>query len=319
MEHNKPKIFSFANFARDHAISLVLLTLFIFMFVTKSQFGTLGNILNVLQQNAVIGILACGMTFAIILGGFDLSVGAITALSSVVGATIMIELGSSYGIPLGIAVALGVCVLVGMVNGFLVAYLRINPFVVTLGMMTIIRGLIFVATNATPRFGVDYSFTEVGLGSLLGLPIPTIIFSIIALILGFTLHQTRFGHYVFAVGGNINASSEMGVNTVKVGFWVYILTAFCAGCAGIILIAQTASAQPQAALGYELTSIAAVIVGGAALGGGRGKMWGTIVGVFILGIVSNGLNLYGVSPFWQPVATGLILIMAVGLDRESLT
>ena len=207
---------------RRYGMTLVFLALVAFMLATKSQFGTYQNISNVLAQNSIIGIIACGMTFAIILGGFDLSVGAVAALSSVVGATLMIDM-DVLSIPIGIAGALFACLLVGAVNGWLIAYIGVNPFVSTLGTMTVVRGLIYVATNATP----------------------------------------------------------------------------------------------QAALGYELTAIAAVIVGGAALGGGSGRMWGTIVGVFLLGVIANALNLFGVSPFWQPVATGLILIVAVGLDGYS--
>jgi ribose/xylose/arabinose/galactoside ABC-type transport system permease subunit len=180
-----------------------------------------------------------------------------------------------------------------------------------------VRGLIYVATNASPRFGVPYAFTTVGLGRLFGIPNPALIFLVVALLLGFVLHRTRFGHYVYAVGGNPAASARMGLKVARVRFAVYVLASGCAAVSGIILIGQTASATPQAALGYELTAIAAVIVGGAPLGGGRGRMAGTIVGVFLLGVVANGLNLFGVSPFWQPVATGLILIAAVAFDGFS--
>ena len=183
--------------------------------------------------------------------------------------------------------------------------------------MTVVRGLIYVATNASPRFGVPYSFTTLGMGRLFGVPNPAIVFLIVAASLGFVLHRTRFGHYVYAVGGNPVASAQMGVNAARVRFAVYVLVSLCAAISGTILVGQTASATPQAALGYELTAIAAVIVGGAPLGGGRGRMSGTIVGVFLLGVVANGLNLFGVSPFWQPVATGLILITAVAFDGYS--
>jgi ribose/xylose/arabinose/galactoside ABC-type transport system permease subunit len=183
--------------------------------------------------------------------------------------------------------------------------------------MTVVRGVIYVGTNASPRFGVPYSFTTLGLGRLLGIPNPAILFSVVALLLGLVLHRTRFGHYVYAVGGNPVAAARMGINAARVRFAVYVLVSLCAAVAGIILVGQTASATPQAALGYELTAIAAVIVGGAPLGGGRGRMTGTIVGVFLLGVVANGLNLFGVSPFWQPVATGLILIGAVAFDGYS--
>jgi ribose/xylose/arabinose/galactoside ABC-type transport system permease subunit len=305
-----------AAFTQRQGIVAVFVVLVVALFATKSTFGTYQNIVNVLQQNSVIGIIACGMTFAIIIGGFDLSVGSVTALSNVVGATIMIAMGPP-GIPVGIAGALAACLAIGAANGWLIAVLRVNPFVATLGSMTVVRGLLYVATNASPRFGVPYSFTTLGLGYIAGIPIPAILFAAIALLLGFVLHRTRFGHYVFAVGGNAVASAQMGINAVRVRFAVYALVSACAAVSGVILVGQTASATPQAALGYELTAIAAVIVGGASLGGGRGRMAGTIVGVFLLGVVANALNLFGVSPFWQPVATGLILIVAVALDGYS--
>ena len=308
---------SFAGkIARRHGILIVFFVLVVFMLATKPTFGTIQNITNVIQQNSIIGIIACGMTFAIILGGFDLSVGAVTALASVVGASLMIDAGV-LNIPIGIVGAVLACLLVGVINGSLIAYLGMNPFVATLGTMTIVRGLIYVATNATPRFGVPYAFTTLGLGYVAGIPIPAIIFAIVAALLGFVLHKTRFGHYVYAVGGNVVAASEMGISATRVRFAVYVLVSACAALSGIILIGQTASATPQAALGYELTAIAAVIVGGASLGGGHGHMLGTIVGVFLLGVVANALNLFGVSPFWQPVATGLILITAVAFDGYS--
>jgi ribose transport system permease protein len=305
-----------AAMAQRQGVLVVFVLLVTGMFVSKSTFGTYQNLVNVLQQNSVIGIIACGMTFAIILGGFDLSVGSVTALASVVGATLMIDLGTP-GIPVGIVGAVVSCLLVGATNGWLIAYLGVNPFVATLGTMTVVRGLIYVATNASPRFGVPYAFTDVGLGYLIGIPNPAILFLIVALLLGFVLHRTRFGHYVYAVGGNPIASAEMGIDIARVRFAAYVLVSACAALSGIILVGETASATPQAALGYELTAIAAVIVGGASLGGGRGWMGGTIVGVFLLGVVANGLNLFGVSPFWQPVATGLILIVAVAFDGYS--
>ena len=199
----------------------------------------------------------------------------------------------------------------------LIAYAGINPFVATLGMATVVRGLIYVATNATPFFGVPKAITVVGLGYTGPLPNATWIFLVVALLLAFTLHQTRFGHYVYAIGGNIVAAAEMGIDVRRVKLAVYALVGVSAAVAGFILTSQTASGQPQAALNYELAAITAVIVGGASLGGGRGGMAGTILGVFLLGLVSNALNLYGVSAFWQPVATGLILILAVGVDSFS--
>lgn len=301
------------DYVRRYGIVAVFLVLLVILVATSPQFRTFANLSNVLQQNAVIGIIACAMTFAIISGGFDLSVGAGAALASVVGAKLMIE----AGIPFGIAGALLAGLLLGLINGVLIAYAGVNPFVATLGTATIVRGLIYVSTNATPFFGVPMSFTVVGLGRTGPLPNATWIFLVVAAILTFALHQTRFGHYVYAIGGNIVAAAEMGINVRRVKLAVYALVGVCAAIGGIILTGQTASGQPQAALNYELAAITAVIVGGASLGGGRGGMAGTILGVFLLGLVSNALNLYGVSAFWQPVATGIILVVAVGIDSFS--
>lgn len=301
------------DYVRRYGIVVVFLALIIILLVTSPQFRTAANFSNILQQNAVIGIIACAMTFAIISGGFDLSVGAGAALASVVGAKLMIE----AGIPAGIIGALIAGLLLGLLNGFLIAYAGVNPFVATLGTATVVRGLIYVSTNATPFFGVPMSFTALGLGRSGPLPNATWLFLVVALILGFTLHMTKFGHYVYAIGGNIVAAAEMGINVRRVKLAVYALVGICAAIGGIILTGQTASGQPQAALNYELTAITAVIVGGASLGGGRGGIGGTILGVFLLGLVSNALNLYGVSAFWQPVATGIILILAVGIDSYS--
>jgi ribose/xylose/arabinose/galactoside ABC-type transport system permease subunit len=305
--------FDALDFARRFGIVVVFALLVLTMVIASPQFRTQGNFLNLLQQNAIIGILACAMTFAIILGGFDLSVGANAAFCSVVAARLMIDLN----IPVGIAGAIVAGLLIGLVNGLLIAYVGVNPFVSTLGTMTVVRGLVFVYTNATPLFGVPFSFTEVGLGRTLGVPNAFWIFFGVALVLYVLLSRTRFGHYVYAIGGNVTAAREMGVNVRRIRLLVYAMIGICAAISGIILVGQTATGQPAGALNYELTAIGAVIVGGATLSGGYGNLLSTIVGVFLLGVVSNALNLFGVSPFWQPVATGTILIIAVALDSAA--
>jgi ribose transport system permease protein len=307
-----PKRARLAATMRANGIFIALVVLVILMLLAKPQFGAPQNIRNILQQNSVIGILACGMTFAIVIGGFDLSVGSTSALSTIVTAALIATGG---GIAAGLAGAIAVGLLIGAANGWLIAYARVNPFVATLGTMTIVRGIGYVATNATPVFGVPMDYTTFGLGKLLGVPNVTWVFVVVALLLGVLLHLTRFGHYVYVIGGNARAAKVMGVDTQRVRFLAYLLVSCMAALAGVLLVTQTASGQPAAATGYELTAIAAVIVGGATLGGGQGRMIGTVVGVLLLGVVSNGLNLFGVSPFWQPIATGLILIVAVGLDR----
>lgn len=308
-----PQRWDALDLARRYGIAVVFLALVITMLIASPQFRTQGNFLNLLQQNAIIGILACAMTFAIILGGFDLSVGANAAFSSVVAARLMID----FNIPLGIAGALLAGLVIGLFNGVLIAYIGVNPFVSTLGTMTVVRGLVYTYTNATPLFGVPFSFTEVGLGRTLNVPNPFWIFLGVALLLVLLLSRTQFGHYVYAIGGNATAARQMGVNVKRIRLLVYSMIGICAAIAGIILVGQTATGQPAGALNYELTAIGAVIVGGATLSGGYGNLLSTIVGVFLLGVVSNALNLFGVSPFWQPVATGTILIIAVALDSAA--
>ena len=275
--------------------------------------------INVLQQNSIIGIIACGMTFAIILGGFDLSVGSVTALASVVGATFMIDLGERPAFRSDDAAGVA-CLLVGATNGWLIAYLGVNPFVATLGTMTVVRGLIYVATNASPRFGVPYSFTTLGLGRLFGVPNPAILFLVVAALLGFVLHRTRFGHYVYAVGGNAVASARRWASTPRrVRFAVYVLVAAVRGrCRGSIL--DRADGQRDAAGGARLRA-------DGDRRGDRRRRLAAAAGAAAcpapssasscVGVVANGLNLFGVSPFWQPVATGLILIAAVAFDGYS--
>ena len=230
------------DYVRRYGIVVVFLALFVILAATLPQFRTAANLRNVLQQNSVIGIIACAMTFAIISGGFDLSVGAGAALASVVGAKLMIE----AGIPARHRSAPCSPGCVGLLNGVLIAYAGVNPFVATLGTMTVVRGLVYVCTNATPFFGVPMSFTVVGLGRTGPLPNASWIFLAVASVLAFVLHQTRFGHYVYAIGGNIVAAAEMGINVRRVKLAVYALVGVCAAIAGIILTGQTATGQPQA-------------------------------------------------------------------------
>jgi len=309
----------FLEAARDYGIYFVFVVVFVGMAIVEPKFRSEGNLINLLRQNAVIGIMACGMTFAIVLGGFDLSVGAVAAASSVVCAKVIIQLvgdsaAHSWQIAIGVAAGILVGLAVGVINGMLISWVGVNPFVSTLGTMTILRGLLYVWTNATPLFGVPMSFTKLGLGSTFRIPNPFWVFLGVAIVATVLLSRMRFGHYVYAIGGNAVAAARVGIDIRRVRLIVYVITAVCAAIAGIILVGQTATGQPAGALGYELTAIAAVIVGGASLAGGQGRMTGTIVGVFLLGVVSNALNLFGVSPFWQPVATGSILVLAVAID-----
>jgi ribose/xylose/arabinose/galactoside ABC-type transport system permease subunit len=313
---------SFAQAVRRYGIAVVFVALVAALCVVSEPFRTHQNAINLLRQNAIIGIMACGMTFAIVLGGFDLSVGAVAGASSVVAAKLIVGVGpgrffSGADIAVGVIGCLLTGLVVGLFNGVLIAYVGVNPFVSTLGTMTIVRGLIFVWTNATPVFGVPLGFSEVGRGSTFGVPNPFWIFLGVALVLIVSLSQTKFGHYIYAIGGNASAARQMGIPVRRIRLLVYVITGVCAAVAGLILVGQTSSGQPTGATGYELTAIAAVVVGGASLNGGQGSIANTIVGVFLLGVVSNALNLLGVSPFWQPVATGTILVIAVAIDSAA--
>ncbi len=313
---------SLVDMVRNYGIYAVFFGILIAMSLVEPKFRSEANLVNLLRQNSVIGIMACGMTFAIVLRGLDLSVGAVAAGSSVAAAWAMIELADGgpavwHHIVVGVVCGVAVGLAVGLVNGLLIAHVGVNAFVATLGTMTILRGLLYVWTDATPLYGAPLSFTTLGLGTTMGIPNPFWLFLGVAGILTVLLSFSKFGHYVYAIGGNPTAAAHMGINVTFVVLLTFVITGSCAAIAGIILVGQTATGQPGGALGYELTAIAAVIVGGASLSGGQGRMSGTIVGIFLLGVVSNALNLFGVSPFWQPVATGAILVLAVAIDSLS--
>lgn len=291
-----------------------LLAIMILAFVLASlfvpYFFTWGNISNLLQRNSIIGIVSCGMLLMIILGGFDLSVGAIGAMASVAAAAIV----AGGSIPLGIVAALALGLTVGLLNGFCIAKVGITPFVATLGVEVLITGLLFIATSAEPIYGVPESFTVIGLGKVAFLPIPTLIFALIAAATWALLRFTTFGHYVFMVGGNKDAARLAGVNVDRVTLMTYGLGGLYAGLAGVVLLGTTGIGQPASATDWPLSAIAAVVVGGVPLSGGVGSVGRVVLGTFLLGIIANILNLTGISPYWQPAITGAVILVAVGVD-----
>lgn len=280
------------------------------LLITVPAFRNPTNLLNLLQQNSIIGIVACGMAMMIIVGGFDLSVGAIGAMSSVVAAGVFIALG----IPFGVVASLAAGLVVGLLNGGLIAKVGINPFVATLGTQILVTGLLFVATDARPVYGLPPGWTFVGLGRLGPIPVATIVFGVVAVAVWITLRFTTFGHYIYAVGGNPEASRLAGVPVDRVRIATYAVGGLLAAVAGLVLLGQTNIGQPAAATTWPLTAIAAVVVGGTPLSGGIGSVWGAVLGTLLLGTVGNALNLIGVSPYWQPAVTGLVILAAVGID-----
>jgi ribose/xylose/arabinose/galactoside ABC-type transport system permease subunit len=283
--------------------------------VTSPPFRTLSNIENILQQISVNGIMAVGMTLVIITAGIDLSVGSVLALSAVVAASFAHPGEHVLIVPVALGVLVGLAC--GAANGILIAKKKLAPFIVTLGMMTVARGAALVYTSGRPVINLSDGYNEIGGGAIGDIPFPAMIFFAVILLGIFILHFTRFGRYVYAVGGNELAAKVSGVNTDGVLIGVYALTGALAGLAGIVLSSRIMSGPPATGAGYELDAIAAVVIGGTSLSGGVGSIAGTIVGVLIIGVMNNGLDLLNVSSYWQQIVKGLIIVLAVLLDKKS--
>ena len=292
-------------------IALVLLLLIVLMAVLAPNFLTVYNGLNVARAVSINAILAAGLTLIILTGGIDLSVGSIVAVSGV-GAVLL----WSNGTPTPLAVLGGVAIgaLAGMVNGALVAWLALPAFIVTLGSLTALRGLAYSMLNGQPLVASELGYRGLGNGSVAGIPQPVVIMVVVYAVVWFLLERTRFGRHVYAVGGNMEAARLAGINVKRILLTVYMLGGAAAGVAGVIFSARVLSAQPTAGTGYELDAIAAVVLGGTALAGGRGRILGTLVGAVIIGVLSNGLVLMNVPFFYQLIIKGLVIIIAIALD-----
>jgi len=273
------------------------------------------NILNVLRQASINGILAVGQTFVILTGGIDLSVGSVLAMCGILGASFVTGAnpGSAWS---AVAVGVGAGLGLGMVNGALVARLRVPPFVATLGMLSVARGLTFIANDGMPVPRLAPGFLQLGQGFISGVPVPVVLFAAAALIAWAVLRFTTYGRYVYATGGNERSARTSGVGTRKVIFSVYAISGALAGLSGMVLAARTTSALPQAGLSYELDAIAAVVIGGTSLTGGVGSVLGTVLGALIIAVINNGLDLMGVSSYYQQVIKGAIIVLAVLLDTS---
>ncbi|MCJ7687929.1 MAG: ribose ABC transporter permease [Clostridiaceae bacterium] len=290
-----------------------LLILCIGISIITPRFFSLGNITNVLTQVSVNAIIAIGMTFVILTGGIDLSVGSILAVSAAVAASIMKSTGNIY---LSIIAALAIGSVIGLINGVLISKGKIQAFIVTLATMTIFRGVTYVFTNGTPISGLGQKFSGIGNKAILGLPIPVVIMVVVFGIAFYILSQTRYGRYLYALGGNEDSARLSGINTDKVKTLVYVIGGATAALSGIIVASRIGSASPNAGVGFELDAIAAVVVGGTSLSGGEGSVGGTIIGALIIGVLSNGLNLVNVSPFYQAIVKGLVILLAVMIKRK---
>jgi putative xylitol transport system permease protein len=313
------KKISVARFMERYGIIVVFFFLCLILSFASPYFLTEKNLINVLRQTSINGLLSIGMTFVILTGGIDLSVGSILAFGGIVGASLSSPSfgtfgGHVYPTLFAFAAAIVSGLLLGMFNGALVAKWRIPPFVVTLGMLSMARGLTYIYTDGMPIPNLDKKFLVIGQGMMLGIPVPVIIFGVSLIISWIILYRTRFGRYVYAVGGNEKTARISGVNTKRIILAVYTISGFFAALGGLILTARTTAGLPQAGLSYELDAIAAVVIGGTSLSGGQGTLIGTLFGVLIMGVVNNGLDLLGVSSYYQQLFKGAIIVLAVLVD-----
>lgn len=306
----KPPRFITAN-ARQAGTVGVFILLCLVLSILTPHFLTTSNLLNVAQQTVINAVIAVGLTFVILSGGIDLSVGSVLAFAGVV---LALALQAGWPAPLAIGACLLVGVVTGAVNGVLVAFGRLPPFIATLGLMSVARGAALLVTDGRPVSGFDASFRWLATGEILGLPVPVWCMLAVYGAAYFVLTRTKFGRYVFAIGGNEEASLLSGVPVARCKVGIYALGGGLAATAAVLLTARLNSAQPIAGLSYELDAIAATVIGGTSLMGGQGSVVGTLVGALIMGVLRNGLNLLGVSSFIQQVVIGAVIIAAVLLD-----
>jgi ribose transport system permease protein len=275
-------------------------------------FLTQRNLINILQQSSINACIAIGMTLVIISGGIDLSVGPAAALSAVLSATLLM---AGYPVPVVIVTALGVGLLCGFLNGALIAYAGLQPFIVTLGTLSIYRSLALLYTGGNPVLGLPNTFRHIFTSDLFGLPVPVVVVAVLAVLATVLLKKTPLGEYILAVGGNEEAARVSGVPIERTKVMTYMISGGLAALAAVILIARLGAAEPTLGNLWELEAIAAAAIGGASLMGGKGSIIGTILGAIVLGAMRNGLTLLNVQAFYQLLATGIIIILAMLVDR----
>jgi ribose transport system permease protein len=304
-------------------IALFILCLALTLLTDK--FLTVDNAWNVMRQISVNICIATGMTLVVLTAGIDLSVGSVLAISGAVAAGLLknglqFPSGNLYvGFTLlgSVVAALIVGSVLGFFNGWTITKFRVPPFVATLAMLTIARGLTFLWTKGFPISNLGSDFDHIGMGWFLGIPLPVWISAVIVLIAVFLTRQTRLGRYIYAIGGNENAARLSGININKVKVAVYTIAGGLAAVGGIMITSRLDSAQPNAGISYELDAIAAVVIGGTSLSGGKGTILGTVLGAITIGVLNNGLVLLDVSPFWQQVVKGFVILLAVIIDKAN--
>lgn len=291
-------------------VPLLLISIFLSLFARNFFSGD--NLLNVLRQAAVYAIMGCGMTFVIISGGIDLSQGSMLALCHVLAAYVLA--GGQGSIPLAIVVAIMAGGIIGMANGLIITSVNIPPFIVTMGMQQILRGVSLLITDANMIEARIPRFRVLGIGYILGIPVPVILFIIVGLLSQYILSYTSSGRYIFAIGSNEEAARLSGVRVKWNKMKVYIIAGLMVGFASVVYLARLGTAQPAAGGNYELEAIAATVIGGTSMTGGEGGILGTILGAIVVAVIRNGLILLGLSPYIQQISVGAIIILAVAVD-----
>ena len=321
-------------FVRKYAIVLIFIAMFVGMTFLTDAFLQPRNLVNVVRQISVVGLIAIGVTMVIITTGIDLSSGSVLALAAVFAASLAQQPdwhdakypGLVVPVIIPIIVALAIGALCGAINGGLIAKFAIPPFIATLGMMTVARGFALIYSNR-PVSGLTDTYNFIGQGEIfkvfpipgqppLGIPIPVIILAVVAIGAHIMLNSTRFGRHIYAIGGNEQAALISGLNVGRIKIGVYTLAGLLSGLAGLVLSSRIGSGQPGLAVGIELDAIAAAVIGGTSLSGGIGTIWGTIIGALIIGVLNNGLDLLNVSAYWQTIVKGSIIVIAVIIDER---
>jgi ribose transport system permease protein len=296
---------------------IVLLLLCLVMSMLNDRFWTWSNLVTVLRQTSINAVVATGMTFAILIGGIDLSVGSVLAICGAIAATLI---GTGMDIILVVLITLMLGLGIGLVNGLLITKGKLQPFIATLGTMTLIRGLTLVYTQGKPISTTgalsSQSFSKIGTGYFFNIPIPVFIMIFVFVMAYYILRHLRIGRYIYALGSNEEATMYSGIKTANVKMFVYGAAGLLAALGGIIITARLGSAQPTAGSGYELDAIAAVVLGGTSMAGGVGTIFGTAIGAMIIGLLNNALNLLQVPSYYQDVAKGVVILIAVLLDRK---
>lgn len=304
----------------EFSIGIAFVVEFFVFSLLSPYFLTAENLLNVSLQVSITAIIAAGMTFVILTGGIDLSVGSLLALAGIL-TTDVVKLQLPIQVSFPLAILVGVCVgaLSGGLAGTLVTRYNITPFIVTLSLMTVWRGIAFVYTEGRPIWELPDAFSILGSGRMLGIPIPSLTMMVVFIVSHIVLTKTKFGRYVYAVGGNKEAARLAGISTNKILVQVYILCGLLSALSGILLASRMNSGQPNTGVGYELDVIAAVVAGGTSLSGGRGSIVGTFIGAMLIAVLRNGLNLLNVGSYVQQIIVGVVILLAVMMDRVRRT